>query len=42
MTALQEQKAQLEATMARLSAKIQHYEDALKTGKLVWDNHDND
>lgn len=42
MTALQEQKAQLEATMARLSVKIQHYEDALKTGKLVWDNHDND
>lgn len=36
MTALQEQKAQLEATMARLSVKIQHYEDALKTGKLVW------
>lgn len=40
MDALRAQKAQLEATMKRLSYKIKHYEDALKTGKLVWDNHD--
>ncbi len=40
MDALRAQKAQLEATMERLSYKIKHYEDALKTGKLVWDNHD--
>ncbi len=37
MEALQAQKAQLEATMERLSYKIQRYEDALRTGKLVWD-----
>ena len=38
MEVLQAQKAQLEATMARLSYKIEHYEDALRTGKLVWDD----
>ena len=27
----------LEATMERLSYKIEHYEEALRTGKLVWD-----
>ena len=37
MEVLQAQKAQLEATMARLANKIEHYEDALRTGKLVWD-----
>ena len=36
MDALRAQKAQLEATMERLSYKIAHYEEALKTGKLVW------
>ena len=41
MEVLQAQKAQLEATMARLSYKIEHYEDALRTGKLVWDNNAN-
>ena len=37
MDALRTQKAQLETTMERLSYKIQHYEDALRTGQLVWD-----
>ena len=37
MDALRAQKAQLEATMERLSYKIEHYEEALRTGKLVWD-----
>ncbi len=36
MDALRAQKAQLEATMERLSYKIEHYEEALRTGKLVW------
>ena len=36
MEVLRAQKAQLEATMERLSYKIEHYEDALRTGKLVW------
>ena len=40
MDALRAQKAQLEETMERLSYKIQHYEDALKTGKLDWGTHD--
>ena len=34
---LQEQKKQLEATMNRLAYKISKYEEAMKTGKLVWD-----
>lgn len=37
MEALRAQKAQLEATMEQLSYKIEHYEEALRTGKLVWD-----
>ena len=37
MDVLQEQKHQLEATMHRLSYKIQVYEEGLRTGKLVWD-----
>ena len=36
MEVLQEQK-QLEATMNRLAYKISKYEEAMKTGKLVWD-----
>ena len=39
MDALRAQKAQLEATMERLSVKIAHYEEALKTGKLDWGTH---
>lgn len=38
MDALRAQKEQLETTMARLSYKIQHYEEALRTGTLVWDD----
>ena len=40
MDVLRAQKAQLEATMARLSYKIEHYEEALKTGKLDWGRHE--
>ena len=40
MEHLREQKVQLEATMERLSYKIKHYEEALQTGKLVWDKRD--
>ena len=36
MEALREQKAQLEDTMNRLAYKIERYQDALRTGKLVW------
>ena len=37
MEVLQEQKKQLEATMNRLAYKISKYEEAMKTGNLVWD-----
>ena len=37
MEVLQEQKKQLEATTNRLAYKISKYEEAMKTGKLVWD-----
>lgn len=37
MKVLVEQKEKIEETMGRLSYKITRYEDALKTGKLVWD-----
>lgn len=37
MEVLQEQRKQLEATMNRLAYKISKYEEAMKTGKLVWD-----
>lgn len=40
MDVLRAQKAQLEATMERLSYKIEHYEEALKTGKLDWGRHE--
>jgi MerR family transcriptional regulator, aldehyde-responsive regulator len=36
MTALEEQKEQIEETMNRLAYKISRYEEAVKTGKLVW------
>lgn len=39
MEVLKEQKTQIEATMERLSYKIHHYEEALQTGKLVWDKN---
>ena len=35
--ALLEQKAQIEAALARLSYKIERYEVAVETGKLTWD-----
>ena len=38
MEVLRTQKEQLEATMDRLSYKIEHYKEALQTGKLVWDS----
>lgn len=37
MESLKQQKEQIEETMGRLAYKIQHYEEAVKTGKLVWD-----
>lgn len=40
MDILRAQKAQLETTMDRLAYKIQHYEEALKTGLLTWDSTD--
>lgn len=36
METLKQQKKQIEETMGKLAYKIEHYEDALKTGKLVW------
>lgn len=37
MDVLKSQKKKIEETMGRLSYKISHYEEALKTGKLIWD-----
>ena len=34
---LEEQRQQIEVTMERLRYKISKYEEAVKTGKLVWD-----
>lgn len=36
MDVLNSQKKQIEATMNRLSYKISRYEEAVKTGKLIW------
>lgn len=36
MEILQKQKEQIEETMGRLSYKIDRYEEAMKTGKLIW------
>jgi transcriptional regulator, MerR family len=36
MDILQKQKEQIEEIMDRLSYKISRYEEAVKTGKLVW------
>ena len=33
---LKQQKAQIEETIDRLSYKVSRYEEAMKTGKLVW------
>ena len=37
MDSLKQQKQQIEETMQRLNYKIERYEAALKTGKLVWE-----
>lgn len=37
MLTLKLQKQKIEETMDRLSYKISRYEEALKTGKLIWD-----
>lgn len=39
---LQEQKKQIESTLARLDYKISRYEDAVKTGVLSWDTPEQD
>ena len=39
MEELKNQKEQIEDVMNRLSYKISRYEEALKTGKLVWEEH---
>ena len=36
MDILRKQKEQIEETMERLAYKISRYEEAMKTGKLVW------
>ena len=36
LDALKQQKAQIEETIDRLSYKVSRYEEAMKTGKLVW------
>ena len=36
MHSLEEQKTKIESTMKRLSYKISKYEEAVKTGVLVW------
>ena len=38
MEVLKEQRDKIEATMNKLSSKISRYEEAAKTGKLVWDD----
>ena len=39
MEILKSQKEQIEKTMERLSYKISRYEEAMKTGKLVWNKN---
>lgn len=34
---LMEQRSKIDATLERLNYKISRYEEAVKTGKLVWD-----
>ena len=38
MEVLKEQRDKIEATMKKLSYKISRYEEAVKTGRLVWDS----
>lgn len=38
MEVLENQKLAIQETMERLAYKIGHYEDAVVTGKLVWEN----
>lgn len=40
MDILKHQKAKIEETMNRLSYKISRYEEALRTGKLIWKEED--
>ena len=40
MDVLKHQKAQIEETMNRLGYKISRYEEALKTGELIWEEED--
>ncbi len=37
---LKQQKAQIEETIDRLSYKVSRYEEAMKTGKLVWNKQE--
>lgn len=37
MEVLKEQRDKIEATMKKLSYKISRYEEAVKTGRLIWD-----
>lgn len=41
MEILQKQKEQIEETMGRLSYKIERYEEAMRTGKLIWTKKEN-
>lgn len=41
MEILQKQKEQIEETMGRLSYKIDRYEEAMRTGKLIWTKKEN-
>lgn len=41
MEVLKEQRDKIEATMKKLSYKISRYEEAVKTGRLVWDKCSN-
>ena len=36
---LEEQKAQLQTAMDKLDYKISRYEEAVKTGKLIWEDN---
>ena len=42
MEILKKQKEQIEETMGRLSYKIDRYEEAMKTGKLIWTKKEGD
>ena len=42
MEILKKQKEQIEEMMGRLSYKIDRYEEAMKTGKLIWTKKEGD